>query len=408
MNSKKDKKSNKVTFVLTPRPQKDPLAADLDAPQNVLVPKDGQDLDKIKALLPDFQPEMFPSENETKLGMLERAQQPDGALFDTDLLKAMSQDFEYDDPNNLLDDDFVLQAGQPLEDDQGDFEEFDFSEMNDDDESERMHDFEKFKSPLPIQKKSEGDCDDDIDDDEDDRKTVFTNYSMSSSVIRRNQGLQQIDEHFERLYTKEYADETEVGALDLNDVKGEELLTSIDQIKALKKEVKVVRMRNHGNDYKPEIVSDHHKDAIIGSDPEADENDLVEVAIEERLQRVDCESVLSRTSTLYNHPKLIMEPRRAKRSRTSSMTSDAMEVDEQPQPSIRAQSIASSRASRISQLSNRPKDETPTDRRARKKALREYRQERRLERKQNQQIFKTEKARLQMQEKTKQATLKLT
>lgn len=35
--------------------------------------------------------------------------------------------------------------------------------------------------------------------DDDDAKTRFTNYSMSSSVIRRNQGLTLVDEKFEQV-----------------------------------------------------------------------------------------------------------------------------------------------------------------------------------------------------------------
>lgn len=386
--------SKTVRFVLRPRRQKDPLAADFDAPQNVLVPKDGQDIEEIRRKLPDFAPEVFPSKDETKIGMLERAHKSNGLTFDPDLLEAMSKEFNYEDPNNVLDDDFMDQAGGLIED-EGELrlEELEVDEdLNqelfgdeDDVEGERIED------------------DESDDDDHDRRSEIFTNYSMTSSVMRRSQGLQQIDEHFERLYEKEYADDTEIGPLDLNEVKGDELLTNIDQIRQLKREVKTVRKRNHGDDYEPEIVSNHHKNAIIGDEEGGEDEDLVEVEFHRRENRVDCESILTYNSNLYNHPKLIVEPRK----RTSSQsTADQMEVDHSERAG-QATSVASSRASVLSKLSIRPSNETPEDRKLRKKALKEYRHARRQERKQNQQIFKSEQSNLMKQQISNLSAMKL-
>ena len=50
------------------------------------------------------------------------------------------------------------------------------------------------------------------DDDKQTSKTKYTNYSMTSSVIRRNQGLQNIDDHFDKVFD-EYDDE-QIGPLD--------------------------------------------------------------------------------------------------------------------------------------------------------------------------------------------------
>lgn len=49
--------------------------------------------------------------------------------------------------------------------------------------------------------------------EEDDRKSRFTNYSMTSSVIKRPDGLKMIDDHFETLY-EEY-DEEKIGECDV-------------------------------------------------------------------------------------------------------------------------------------------------------------------------------------------------
>jgi protein LTV1 len=50
------------------------------------------------------------------------------------------------------------------------------------------------------------------DDDKQTSKTKYTNYSMTSSVIRRNQDLQNIDQHFDKVFD-EYDDE-QIGSLD--------------------------------------------------------------------------------------------------------------------------------------------------------------------------------------------------
>lgn len=491
MMSSSKPKNKSVKFLLAPRPQRDPLAADYEAPQHVLIPKGGENIEEIRKKLPDLNPEVFVSKQETKVGMLERAHNADGLTFDTDLLEAMSKDFDFEDPNNILDDDFMDQAGGLIEDEgevldgemsdltnqlfedepevitfgrdteedidnSHDSDDYDIDqeksrplEKSNDKQSEAVYApgsgkrlilfKKKVNKPTPqlpdaastielerqlnanftpeaqrmlhLKNKLLADQDELADFNDDDSsvgdrseaKSVFTNYSMTSSVIRRNQGLQQIDEHFERLYEKEYADDTEIGALDLNEVKGEELLSNIDQIRQLKQEVKEVRQRNHGDDYEPEIVSDHHKDAIIGDEPAAEDEDLVEVEILRRENNVDCESILTYNSNLYNHPKLIIEPRRRITSRGNS---EIMEVDDRSR-SDRGQSIASSRATILSKLSLRPDNETPLERRERKKALKIYRHERRQERKLNQQIFKSEHDNLMKQQRSNQPALKL-
>lgn len=379
-------KKKSVKFILTPRPQRDPLAADNEAPQHILVPKGGEDVERIREKLPDFDPEVFSSKQETRVGMLERAHNADGITFDTDLLEAMSKDFDFEDPDNILDDDFMDQAGGLIED-----------------EGETPLEFDEVREiPLYTDDDAGGDDDDSSIGDSSETKSVFTNFSMTSSVMRRNQGLQQIDEHFERLYEKEYSNDTEIGALDLNEVRGEELLSNINQIRQLKKEVKEVRKRNHGDDYDPEIVSEHHKNAIIGDEPEAEDEDLVEVEILRRENNVDCESILTYNSNLFNHPKLIVEPRKRDTSRCDS---EVTETDRSR--SDRGQSVASSLATIISKLSIRPENEAPHERRERKKALKQYRHERRQERKLNQRIFKSEHDNLMRQKRSNQPALRL-
>lgn len=49
-------------------------------------------------------------------------------------------------------------------------------------------------------------------------KSRFSQYSMSSSVIRRNEGLRMLDEQFEKLFAQ--YDDDQVGALDTEDIEG--------------------------------------------------------------------------------------------------------------------------------------------------------------------------------------------
>lgn len=454
MSTKKpSSKQKSVKFLLAPRPQKDPLAADFEAPQHVLIPQDGTSVEDIRQKLPDFDPQVFVSKEETKKGMLERAHNADGITFDSDVLQAMSKDFDFEDPNNLLQDDFMEQAGGLMEDegemldgemtdlaaelfeDEPEVITFDQDDEHENGESNKSYDGSYDSDDYDIDKpdwQDEEKVDEpanfgkklilfkkkanktpsflkprdrhDSSDDKEETKSVFTNFSMTSSVLRRSQGLQQIDEHFERLYEKEYADDTEIGALDLNEVKGDELLSDLNQIRSLKKEIRIVRQRNHGDDYEPELVSEHHKKAIIGSDGE--DEDLVDVEVERRENRIDCESILTYNSNLYNHPKLIIEPRKRTTSRATSSRMD-VDSDDARSRSGRTRSIASTRATVLSKLSIRPKDESAEDRRLRKKALKQYRHERRQERKQNRQIFKSEQVNLVKQQRTNMPALKL-
>lgn len=431
-------KGKAVKFLLQPRPQRDPLAADNEAPQSIFVPASKRDAEKAKKI-PGLNPTLFESEQATKTGMLERAHQHDGMTFDSDLLEAMSKEFDYEDPNNILDDDFLDQAGGLIQDEgemlEGEVTDLtkelfdaepemmmfgeDDCEDDDDDIDYDSDDYDvdqdandkEFKVPFQpsrpfilIKKKSNDRVRSKPTIDDDNKSTTLTNFSMTSSVMRRSKGLKELDEHFERLYEKEYADDTEIGALDLNEICGDKLLTDVSEIQQLKNEVKEVRKLNHGDDYEPEVVSEHHKNAIIGEASD-NESDLVETEVVRRENRVDCESILSYNSNLYNHPKLIVEPRR----RTpSQVTQNNMEVEDDARSrSDISQSVASSRATVLSKLSIRPTNETPEERRARKKALKAYRHERRQERKQNQQIFKSEQANVMRQQRSNRPALKL-
>ena len=100
----------------------------------------------------------------------------------------------------------------------------------------------KDNKPIPLALRRFLDQDDDDEDEEmkmnalhskdDDRhtsKTKYTNYSMTSSVIRRNEGLTNVDQHFDRIFD-EYDDE-EIGPLDAHPINNQGITLEDDLLK---------------------------------------------------------------------------------------------------------------------------------------------------------------------------------
>lgn len=217
-------KKNAIHFSLAPRRQIDPLVADDTAPQHVLMevkPKDDErrreehrkyciefdddydylknlkstdEFDKEWELVEKKQPKnknairlpssVFPSIIEEDEGMLNKAVLPVGPQpdLDPDVMAALDDDFDYDDPNNKLTKAYFKALF-------GDGQECTNGEQEDDEETE-----------------SESECDSQdlnnlcfSDDEENDQRkgklfskeetrSCFTNYSLTSSVVPRNEG----------------------------------------------------------------------------------------------------------------------------------------------------------------------------------------------------------------------------
>lgn len=249
--------------------------------------------------------------------------------------------------------------------------------------------------------------------DDEETKSRFTEYSMSSSVIRRNEQLSLLDDRFEKFY--ENYDEPEVGALDCEEIEGhvdinDELLLSIskdftknEKPQKYDKAWDVCRLvkLNHDEEKEEEIV------ALEVSDDEVDG----------KKRKWDCESILSTYSNIYNHPKLIEVPSKRKLAKIqvnpkTGLPKDIFEDEQRGKLTIRSLArlaneeersaagpkslCAESVISTLSVLSLRPKDETPEEKRERKKLLKEYRNERRIEKKSNKVAFNDERLRQNM------------
>jgi len=123
-------------------------------------------------------------------------------------VRLLDEDAEIDADNDDLEDDFFMKANQePSEsrhhkdNQEDDDDEDNFSNQADDDDDDYDDDESETKSMRDMEKKSR-----------------FSEYSMSSSVIRRNEGLKMLDEQFEQLFAQ--YDDDQIGALDTEEIEG--------------------------------------------------------------------------------------------------------------------------------------------------------------------------------------------
>jgi protein LTV1 len=246
--------------------------------------------------------------------------------------------------------------------------------------------------------------------DDEETKSRFTEYSMSSSVIKRNEQLTLLDDRFEKFYEK--YDEPELGPLDCEEIEGhvdinDEVLLKITQDftqnempQQYDKSWDICRLvkLQHDEDKQEEIV------ALEVSDDEDGEG---------RKKRWDCESILSTYSNIYNHPKVIDVPSKRQQkiivNARTGIPKNILDGDQNGKLTMKSLAklatseegsmagpkslCAESVISTLSVLSLRPKDETPEEKRERKKLLKEYRNERRIEKKSNKLAFNEERLR---------------
>jgi len=161
-----------------------------------------EDLKEFKLKLPSS---VFESEYQEDIGLLNKAAVTAGPRpdLDPDVIAALEDDFDFDDPNNELEDNFISLANedevpvdvnaQPTAEDlEGLFSDEDDNESNYSDEAEDSLGSLRGEKRLNFPDFSDNDSDDE-------NKSRFTNYSMSSSVVRRNKQLLLVDDRFEKV-----------------------------------------------------------------------------------------------------------------------------------------------------------------------------------------------------------------
>uniref|UniRef100_A0A8C5PRZ1 Protein LTV1 homolog n=1 Tax=Leptobrachium leishanense TaxID=445787 RepID=A0A8C5PRZ1_9ANUR len=452
-------KKKAVTFHLVHRSQRDPLAADETAPQRVLLPTDKREeqrkfgvffdddynyLQHLKEVGPaelvrsdmghsqrhmlktedgeeaevehipvsapsiNLPSSVFASEFEEDVGLLNKAAPVRGLCLDLDpdVVAALDDDFDFNDPENQLDDDFIIQANEPNSDatwstPHGDDEDG-WEDVDSDDDGSKEGDFD-----------SDGPMTDGEDDGEpgntkefmfmnEETKSRFTEYSITSSVIRRNDQLTLLDERFEKFY--EQFDDDEIGALDNAELEGfirsdsnrlQEVIEDYYKQKA-KECIKLEdRTPREGMDMDIEEV-------------EGDNEEMETVVVEEPREKWDCESILSNSPFNYRG-KIVYFIFQRKSIKVSTKTGIPLGV--LPSRGLtakqvqRMEMINSSDLPRVS-TQVRNKQESTEERKARKQAIKEERTERRVEKKVNKLAFKEEKSRQEKEQLNLQQNLK--
>ncbi|XP_033645205.1 protein LTV1 homolog [Asterias rubens] len=342
--------------------------------------------------------DVFPSETEEKVGLLNKAAPVYGPRLDLDpdLVAAMDEDFDFEDPDNELEDDFILIAQDETDHSKPSDGKGDGSESDDDEDylTDELEDSDDEGNPNYDQKTYLSE----------ETKTQFTNYSITSSVMRRNDGLTLLDDRFEKLY--EQYDDMEIGALDHDDIDGHREVDAendimkqvMDEYIASQQKSSLADIRREGKleDGKKQL-GDYDEGVDDENDEEGDENeDRVKLTVTEtkKDERWDCESILSTYSTLYNHPTTIKEPTKKKSGiRLSQKTGMPLDTLPSPGPTKKQQERELHDEFTLPTIApTRPTDrkETPEEKKLRKQAVKEDRRYRRLEKKANKQAFKDE------------------
>uniref|UniRef100_A0A8C7MB88 Protein LTV1 homolog n=1 Tax=Oncorhynchus kisutch TaxID=8019 RepID=A0A8C7MB88_ONCKI len=434
-------KKKAVTFHLVHRSQRDPLAADEKAPQHVLLPaqkvevekrqeeqrefgvffdddynylqhlretarpvewassgksqrgkrthdlQDGDDDDDeeeeekatptVSFNLPSS---VFASEFEEEVGMLNKAAPISGPRLDMDpdIVAALDEDFDFDDPDNMLDDDFILKAND-VKGAVGVVDGDEEWEDTDEEESDSEGDFN-----------SEGGVSGDEDGEgrprefmfmDEETKTRFTEYSMTSSVMRRNEQLTLLDDRFEKFF--EQFDEDEIGALDNAELEGH-----IEPDSARLEEVIKDYFKQKELDYRrPDALGPKELPVVREEEEDEEEQEMETIVLTAPAEKWDCETIISKLC-------ISVFSSQAKPIRVSTRTGIPLDV-------LPGRGLTAKQAERMERINDsdlprvatqpRPREESKEERKARKQAIREERKERRTEKKANKEAFKQEK-----------------
>ncbi|PIO38153.1 hypothetical protein AB205_0158480 [Aquarana catesbeiana] len=412
-------KKKAVTFHLVHRSQRDPLAADETAPQRVLLPADKVDADKRREeqrtfgvffdddynylqhlkevgpteLVPSGRPQsriivtddgkveeeeveqippptinlpssVFASEFEEDVGLLNKAAPVRGLCLDLDpdVVAALDDDFDFSDPENQLEDDFILKANDLGSKDQRNENEGDDDEWEDVDDEEADSDESQdddFDSEGPLSdEESRGEAGPmkEFLFMQEETKSRFSEYSMSSSVMRRNDQLTLLDERFEKFY--EQFDEDEIGALDNAELEG---FIQTDS----------ARLQDVVKDY----FKQKAKECVKLKDLKPIEGlDLIEEdeEVEEEMQTITKPIKVSAKTGI---PLGVLPGR----GPTAKQVERMERINDGDLPRVSTQ--------------QRSKHESTEEKKARKQAIKEERKERRVEKKANKLAFKVEKSR---------------
>ena len=313
--------------------------------------------------------EVLPSEFEEEEGMLEKGVLPRGPQpnWDPDIVEALDDGLDLDDPSNILEDDFIMMAngeeGPSMEqtNDYDSDDSYSDRDFGSDDFGSDAGSFDKFGY--------------------EETKSRFTNYSMTSSVIRRTEGLQLIDDQFEKVM-EEYDDEC-IGGLDEDDEDGDGVAKQEHIL--IEQAVEELDVTHD----KANLEAEKMMNVMDDDDNENDDNaEEFEKYAEPEKEKWDCESIISTYSNLYNHPKLITEPKPIKLTKRLAIPTDVLKKRNQVDNTETDRNVLIETEKVNNNIRN--KNETKEEKKLRKVAIKEERRNRRVEKKANKLAFKDE------------------
>ncbi|CDW59675.1 protein LTV1 [Trichuris trichiura] len=336
-----------------------------------------------------------------KVGLLNQAAPQSGPHpeLDPDIVAALDDDgFDFTNPENCLEDDFVIKANAPLETSERGTAENRYLEQN-------------FSMDEDVQLF-------------DDRRSRFSGISsLTSSTMRRSEGLQLLDQRFEKVeFCQEYnfvpssflpGKATRVQCIlfkvleeyedDLNNedcfgAAAGTLEPKSDRLRLLVKEYNTddVKYKEDEIEDDSERLDFKNKTLLLASTEPVFEK----VEIKPTKAAFDCESVISLNSSFYNQPTVIDVPvRKRKLSKSSCLPLESVEFpNRRNSESSTACSECSQPYSYLVASNVRQKNETPEERRLRKKLFKQECRERRMRKKELKIVFKTEELRAKLLE----------
>jgi len=369
--------------------------------------------------LPD---EVLPSKYEESIGMLNKGVLPRGPQpdWDPDIVACLDDEIDMDDEDNFLQDDFikmanaenmedfcgeggdyddgynyagtVLQEGRYIPGDMPDLEGMDdpglnslYTNVGKAEKGENDSDADSTQNFYSDQELS------DFEDDnsEEETKSRFTNYSMTSSVIRRTKGLKILDDRFERLM-EEY-DEEEIGPVDHEEMTGtfsihHDLMDNIME-EFIQDHTKIPISEAVDVEEETDIRDAEKSD---GEENVDDDDKLFEGFEKREKPDWDCESIISTYSNIYNHPKIIDEPKLIKLDKSGIPMGVLKDKQTEKQRQQNEEDDTREEEQHISLSNIRKKNETAEEKKARKQEVKMFRKERRAEKKDNKMFFKDE------------------
>eukprot|EP01134_Creolimax_fragrantissima_P008095 CFRG8095T1 len=399
----------------------------------------------MNAPIVDLPADVFPSQNQNEVGMLNLAAPRTGPQLDVDfeMLAQLDDDAEHNE-DWAMDDDFVIvgegEGGYSEEEneqykyDGGAFDSrWHFVKQKN---TNRSDDNQSFGSSGRAHGSFAGSDHEDFDEDVEtgSQASRFTEYSMSSSVMHRNDKLQLLDDRFESVYAQ--YDEEDIGELDEETTEGLRELDDFNQILDQFLSTKAIGKNAPGDDslHRPdaEVTKTEVVQRVIASAVEevlTEEemsrqrvhNEAKDEWLRERLQDEleekrkrendawDCDTIVSTYSNIYNHPALIKETnsksRRNKNAEGSADKSGSVEAKNEQAGGNDDDSGSENGDDEYVEPSNkgkaRNKKETTEEKKLRKAQIKQERQTRRINKKTTKEVYKQEELRQEKIQKGK-------